>query len=101
MKCSNNIGQIAYLNAQQHAIKRIYFGGCFIRGHPITMNTLSYAIQFWSKGTMKALFLRHEGHLGAIGAVSQSIVLNFSHSLLFLVPQIPSYAQSETLLFLF
>lgn len=29
---SNNIGQIAYLNAQQHNIKRIYFGGCFIKG---------------------------------------------------------------------
>ncbi|KAI8065350.1 fumble-domain-containing protein [Gilbertella persicaria] len=66
---SNNIGQIAYLNAQQHGIKRIYFGGCFIRGHPITMNSLSYAINFWSKGEMKALFLRHEGHLGATGAV--------------------------------
>ncbi|CAO3595794.1 pantothenate kinase [Absidia repens] len=65
---SNNIGQIAYLNAQQHDIKRIYFGGCFIRGHPVTMNTLSYAIKFWSKGDMKALFLRHEGHLGATGA---------------------------------
>lgn len=39
-------------------------------GHPITMNTLSYAINFWSKGEMKALFLRHEGHLGATGAVS-------------------------------
>ncbi|KAI8997098.1 pantothenate kinase [Pilobolus umbonatus] len=65
---SNNIGQIAYLNAQQHGIKRIYFGGCFIRGHPITMNSLSYAIKFWSKGDMKALFLRHEGHLGATGA---------------------------------
>ncbi|KAI8979855.1 pantothenate kinase [Mycotypha africana] len=65
---SNNIGQIAYLNAQQHGIKRIYFGGCFIRGHPITMNSLSYAIRFWSNGEMKALFLRHEGHLGATGA---------------------------------
>ncbi|KAG0169422.1 hypothetical protein DFQ28_003680 [Apophysomyces sp. BC1034] len=65
---SNNIGQIAYLNAQQHDLRRIYFGGCFIRGHPITMNTLSYAIDFWSKGEMKALFLRHEGHLGATGA---------------------------------
>ncbi|CAO3613809.1 unnamed protein product [Mucor hiemalis] len=65
---SNNIGQIAYLNAQQHGIKRIYFGGCFIRGHPITMNSLSYAIKFWSNGEMKALFLRHEGHLGATGA---------------------------------
>ncbi|CAO3637614.1 unnamed protein product [Cunninghamella echinulata] len=65
---SNNIGQIAYLNAKQHDIKRIYFGGCFIRGHPVTMNTLSYAIKFWSNGDMKALFLRHEGHLGATGA---------------------------------
>ncbi|KAI8985135.1 pantothenate kinase [Pilobolus umbonatus] len=65
---SNNIGQIAYLNAKQHNLKHIYFGGCFIRGHPITMNTLSYAINFWSNGDMKALFLRHEGHLGATGA---------------------------------
>ncbi|KAI7866769.1 pantothenate kinase [Spinellus fusiger] len=65
---SNNIGQIAYLNAQQHGLKKIYFGGYFIRGHPVTMNTLSYAINFWSKGEMTALFLRHEGHLGATGA---------------------------------
>ena len=69
---SNNIGQIAYLNAKQHGLKRIYFGGFFIRGHPITMNTLSYAIDFWSGGEMKALFLRHEGHLGATGAVSDT-----------------------------
>lgn len=34
------------------------------------MNTLSYAINFWSGGEIKALFLRHEGHLGATGAVS-------------------------------
>lgn len=32
------------------------------------MNTLSYAISFWSGGNMKANFLRHEGYLGAIGA---------------------------------
>ncbi|EGF79438.1 hypothetical protein BATDEDRAFT_89522 [Batrachochytrium dendrobatidis JAM81] len=65
---SNNVGQIAYLNAQSHGIQRIYFSGFFIRGHPITMNTLSYAISFWSKGKIKALFLRHEGYLGAVGA---------------------------------
>ncbi|KAJ3002797.1 UNVERIFIED_CONTAM: Pantothenate kinase 4, partial [Siphonaria sp. JEL0065] len=62
---SNNIGQIAYLNAQAHGIQRIYFSGFFIRGHPVTMNTLNYAINFWSKGKIKALFLRHEGYLGA------------------------------------
>ncbi|TPX45271.1 pantothenate kinase [Synchytrium endobioticum] len=65
---SNNIGQIAYLNAQAHGLQRIYFSGMFIRGHPITMNTLSFAISFWSKGKIKALFCRHEGYLGAVGA---------------------------------
>jgi type II pantothenate kinase len=32
------------------------------------MNTLSYAIRFWSKDTRQAYFLRHEGYLGAVGA---------------------------------
>ncbi|KAJ1928581.1 hypothetical protein IWQ60_001914 [Tieghemiomyces parasiticus] len=68
---SNNIGQIAYLNARIHGISRIYFGGSFIQGHPDTMHTLSYAIRFWSKATMEALFLRHEGYLGAMGAYLQ------------------------------
>jgi len=60
---SNNIGQIAYMNAEKYDLERIYFGGCFIRGHPATISTLSYAIRFWSRGTKKALFLRHEGFL--------------------------------------
>ncbi|KAK4192502.1 type II pantothenate kinase [Podospora australis] len=65
---SNNIGQIAYLQSQIHELSHIYFGGSFIRGHPQTMNTLSYAIKFWSKGAKQAYFLRHEGYLGAVGA---------------------------------
>ncbi|KAI1379986.1 fumble-domain-containing protein [Hypoxylon crocopeplum] len=65
---SNNIGQISYLQSQVHGLSRIYFGGSFIRGHPQTMNTLSYAIKFWSKGQKQAYFLRHEGYLGAVGA---------------------------------
>lgn len=64
---SNNIGQIAYMNAEKFGLDRIYFGGCFIRGHQATIATLSYAIRFWSKGTKRAFFLRHEGYLGAIG----------------------------------
>ncbi|KAI0068047.1 fumble [Artomyces pyxidatus] len=70
---SNNIGQIAYMNAEKYGLDRIYFGGCFIRGHPATIATLSYAIRFWSKGTKRALFLRHEGFLGAIGAWIKNI----------------------------
>ena len=57
-----------YMNAEKHNLHDIYFGGCFIRGHAATVSTLSYAIRFWSKGTKRALFLRHEGYLGAIGA---------------------------------
>ncbi|KAI0204106.1 fumble-domain-containing protein [Astrocystis sublimbata] len=65
---SNNIGQIAYLHSHKQGLSHIYFGGSFIRGHPQTMNTLSYAIKFWSKGQTQAYFLRHEGYLGAVGA---------------------------------
>ncbi|CAM6128447.1 unnamed protein product [Calypogeia fissa] len=65
---SYNIGQIAYLNALQYGLKRIFFGGFFIRGHAYTMDTMSFAINFWSKGEAKAMFLRHEGFLGALGA---------------------------------
>ncbi|KAK3939426.1 fumble-domain-containing protein [Diplogelasinospora grovesii] len=65
---SNNIGQLAFLQSQINGLSHIYFGGSFIRGHPQTMNTLSYAIKFWSKGTKQAYFLRHEGYLGAVGA---------------------------------
>ncbi|KAJ3721905.1 fumble-domain-containing protein [Lentinula raphanica] len=70
---SNNIGQIAYMNAEKYNLERIYFGGCFIRGHAATITTLSYAIRFWSKGTKRALFLRHEGFLGSIGAWIKNI----------------------------
>lgn len=66
---SNNIGQIAYLNACAHNVNDIYFGGYFIRGHPVTMHTLQYAINFWSGGKIKAKFLRHEGYLGAMGSL--------------------------------
>ncbi|KAI8459370.1 fumble-domain-containing protein [Phakopsora pachyrhizi] len=70
---SNNIGQIANLNAEKHNLDRIYFGGCFIRGHVATVSTLSYAIRFWSQGKKRAYFLRHEGYLGSIGAWLKNI----------------------------
>ncbi|GMH16794.1 hypothetical protein Nepgr_018635 [Nepenthes gracilis] len=65
---SYNIGQISYLNALRFGLKRIFFGGFFIRGHAYTMDTISFAVHFWSKGEAKAMFLRHEGFLGALGA---------------------------------
>lgn len=67
MMC-NNIGQIAYLDAVRHGLTRIYFGGFFILDHPDTMHRISYAVDFWSKGKIQAMFLLHEGYLGALGA---------------------------------
>ncbi|XP_027344960.1 pantothenate kinase 1 isoform X2 [Abrus precatorius] len=69
---SNNIGQISYLNALRFGLKRIFFAGFFIRRHPFTMDTLSVAVNFWSKGEAKAMFLKHEGFLGAVGAFMSS-----------------------------
>lgn len=65
---SNDVGQIASLYALMHGLDRCYFGGYFLRGHPLSMHTVSFAINYWSKGKVRASFLRHEGYLGAIGA---------------------------------
>ena len=61
------------MTAKLHNITQIYFGGFFIRGHSYTMHAISYAINFWSGGTIDALFLRHEGYLGAIGAFVRAV----------------------------
>ncbi|KAI5710818.1 hypothetical protein M8J75_011640 [Diaphorina citri] len=65
---SNDIGQIASLYAMMHKLKKVYFGGYFLRNHPLSMHTISFSIKYWSKGAVQSLFLRHEGYLGAIGA---------------------------------
>lgn len=69
---TNNIGQVAYLNAQLHKTPRIYFVGNFLRQNNISQQRLSYAIDYWSKGEMEALFLEHEGYLGALGSFLMS-----------------------------
>jgi len=73
-----NIGQVSYLNAQLHKTPRIYFVGNFLRHNSISQQRLAFAIDYWSKGKMEALFLEHEGNFGALGAflLSQGI----SHS---------------------
>ena len=49
----NNIAQIAYHNAMRNNIKRIYFGGFFIRNHHPTMFGISMGIKYWSHGTIQ------------------------------------------------
>lgn len=80
LSISNDIGQIACLHARMHKLTKIYFGGYFIRGHPLTMRTITFAINFWSKEEIQPLFLRHEGYLGAIGAFLRGAEENESGS---------------------
>lgn len=70
---SNSIGQNATLYGKLHNVNRIYFGGYFIRKHPITMRTISFAVNYWSKGHIEASFLRHEGYIGAVGALLKKL----------------------------
>lgn len=72
MMITNNIGQVAYLNAQLHDCTKIFFVGSFLRHNSISCRRLAFAIDFWSKGKMEALFLRHEGYFGALGTFLQS-----------------------------
>jgi type II pantothenate kinase len=57
---TNNIGSIAMNCARNEKIDRILFVGNFLRVNPIAARSLSYAMDYWSGGLKKALFLRHE-----------------------------------------
>jgi hypothetical protein len=72
MMITNNIGQVAYLNAQLFNCTKIFFVGSFLRHNPISCRRLAFAIDFWSGGKMEALFLAHEGYFGALGTFFQS-----------------------------
>lgn len=65
---SRNISQLAYQNAVQHKVSRILFAGNFLKQNKISMGSISFAIDYWSRGEMKALFLKHEGYCGSVGA---------------------------------
>lgn len=47
---------------------QVYFGGYFLRNNPLNMEILSRSVNYWSGNKIKALFLRHEGYLGTVGA---------------------------------
>ncbi|TRY58598.1 hypothetical protein DNTS_015179 [Danionella cerebrum] len=66
---TNNIGSITRMCALNENIERVVFVGNFLRVNTLSMKLLSYALDYWSKGQLKALFLRHEGYFGAVGAL--------------------------------
>ncbi|TRY77557.1 hypothetical protein DNTS_001968 [Danionella cerebrum] len=65
---TNNIGSIARMCAVNEKIERVVFVGNFLRINTVSTKLLAYAMDFWSKGQLRALFLEHEGYFGAVGA---------------------------------
>lgn len=66
---TNNIGSITRMCALNENIETVLFVGNFLRVNTLSMKLLAYAMDYWSKGQLKALFLRHEGYFGAVGAL--------------------------------
>ncbi|KAJ8705789.1 hypothetical protein PYW08_012835 [Mythimna loreyi] len=76
---TNNIGSIARLCASNENIERVVFCGNFLRVNPLSMKLLSYAMSYWSRGALKALFLEHEGYFGAVGCLLHLDSKNHNH----------------------
>jgi len=69
MMITNNIGSIARLCCRSEGVERCVFVGNFLRINTIAMLSLSTAMEYWSEGSMKALFCEHEGYFGAVGSL--------------------------------
>ncbi len=67
-----NIAQLAYWCAREQNIPKILFAGNFLRQNMSSAVYISSSINYWSQGKMKALFLRHEGYFGSLGAMLMS-----------------------------
>ncbi|SPQ95542.1 Pantothenate kinase [Plasmodiophora brassicae] len=65
---AQNIAQLAYLCARKYHLTRLLFVGNFLRKNPLSMGSISFSIDYWSRGVARALFLRHEGYFGSTGA---------------------------------
>ncbi|OQV21198.1 Pantothenate kinase 1 [Hypsibius exemplaris] len=66
---TNNIGSLAMMCAMNAKVDKVVFLGNFLRVNSVSMKQLSYAMDFWSKGKCKALFMEHEGYFGAVGCL--------------------------------
>ncbi|XP_058890122.1 pantothenate kinase 2, mitochondrial-like isoform X4 [Acipenser ruthenus] len=66
---TNNIGSITRMCALNENIDRVVFVGNFLRINTLSVKLLAYAMDYWSKGQLKALFLEHEGYFGSVGAL--------------------------------
>jgi type II pantothenate kinase len=46
------------MHAKQLGVDKTIFIGSFLENNKFAMRTLSYALDFWSSGTVRAIFLK-------------------------------------------
>ncbi|XP_069756707.1 pantothenate kinase 3-like isoform X3 [Narcine bancroftii] len=78
---TNNIGSIARMCALNENIDRVVFVGNFLRINMVSMKLLAYAMDYWSNGQLKALFLEHEIHCEYIHDIT------YNREILYPVPE--------------
>ncbi|GAB1295934.1 Pantothenate kinase 3 [Apodemus speciosus] len=76
---TNNIGSVARMCAVNEKINRVVFVGNFLRVNTLSMKLLAYALDYWSKGQLKALFLEHEGILWSCWCTSWTAKFQLKH----------------------
>ena len=68
-----NVASLAMMCAKQENIERVVFVGNFLRVNDISNRLLATAMEFWTKGQMKAIFLEHLGYFGAMGCLLELV----------------------------
>lgn len=69
---TTNIAALARHCACIENIDRVVFVGNFLRVNQLSMKLLSSALEYWTAGKRKALFLEHEGYFGCVGCLVES-----------------------------
>jgi len=83
---AQNVAQIAHLNARIHGARRVFFTGNFLRHNDLALRTIVYTMQRWKQlddYPTEAVFFRHEGYFGAVGAFMQTLDAQFISDLTF------------------
>mmetsp|Transcript_12730 Transcript_12730/g.20029 ORF Transcript_12730/g.20029 Transcript_12730/m.20029 type:complete len:275 (-) Transcript_12730:123-947(-) len=75
-----NIAHVARLVATQEGIKTIIFTGSFMHANAVSQKAFAHAFRYWSSGDSRALFMKHEGYVGAVGALAMSNLKQYKES---------------------
>ena len=66
---SDNVAEIGWLLSRVHRTELVVFCGGFLLDNHCVWQLITKSIRYWSHGSRRALFLAHDGYLGALGAL--------------------------------